>query len=69
MIDFYLPKRKLTIEVDELGYQDRKPEKENIRQKKQQKNILGVRLLGLILMKKILVLMMGLVKYRRLFVS
>ena len=34
MIDFYLPKRKLTIEVDELGHQDRKPEKENIRQKK-----------------------------------
>ena len=33
MIDFYLLKRKLAIEVDELGYKDRKPEKENTRQK------------------------------------
>ena len=31
--DFYLPRRKLVIEVDELGHKDRKPEKENTRQK------------------------------------
>ena len=33
MIDFYLPKRKLVIEVDELGHEDRKENKENKRQK------------------------------------
>ena len=27
MIDFYLPKRKLAIEVDELGHKDRKQKK------------------------------------------
>ena len=36
MIDFYLPKRKLTIAVNELGQieieNDRKPNKENKRQ-------------------------------------
>ena len=29
MIDFYLPKRKLAIEVDEFGHEDRKQNKEN----------------------------------------
>ena len=33
MIDFYLPKRKLAIEVDERGHKDRKPETEKTRQK------------------------------------
>ena len=33
MIDLYLPKRKFAIEVDELGQKDRKPKKENTRQK------------------------------------
>ena len=33
MIDFYLPKMKLAIEVDEHGHKDRKPEKEKTRQK------------------------------------
>ena len=33
MIDFYLPKRKFAIEVDELGQKDRKPKKENTIQK------------------------------------
>ena len=33
MIDFYVPKRKLAIEVDELGHKDRKQKKENTRQK------------------------------------
>ena len=33
MTDFYLPKRKFEIEVDELGQKDRKPKKENTRQK------------------------------------
>ena len=28
MIDFYLPKRKLAIEVNELGHEDRKQNKE-----------------------------------------
>ena len=31
--DFYLPGRKLVIEVDELGHKNRKPGKENTRQK------------------------------------
>ena len=34
MIDFYLPKRKLAIEVDERVHKDRKPETEKTRQKK-----------------------------------
>ena len=33
MIDFYLPKRKLTIVVDEFGHKDWKQNKENKRQK------------------------------------
>ena len=33
IIESYWPKRKLVIEVDELGHKDRKPEKENTRQK------------------------------------
>ena len=33
MIDFYVPKRKLAIEVDELGHKDRKQTKKNTRQK------------------------------------
>ena len=33
MTDFYLPKRKLAIEVDEHSHKDRKPEKEKTRQK------------------------------------
>ena len=33
VIDFYLPKRKLAIEVDELGHFDRDQTKENKRQK------------------------------------
>ena len=33
MIDFYLPKRKWAIEVDELGHEDRKQNEENKRQK------------------------------------
>ena len=35
MIDFYLPKRKLAIEVDELGHEDRKKNKENKENKRQ----------------------------------
>ena len=34
MSDFYLPKRKLAIEVDELGHFDRDQTPENKRQKK-----------------------------------
>ena len=37
MIYFYLSKRKLTIEVHELGHKDRKSEKENTRQKEIEK--------------------------------
>ena len=33
MFDFYLPKRQPAIEVDELGHEDRKQNKENKRQK------------------------------------
>ena len=33
MIDFYLPKRKLAVEADELGHKDRKPKNENKRPK------------------------------------
>ena len=33
MIDFYFPKYKLAIEVDELGHKDRDQTKENKRQK------------------------------------
>ena len=33
MSDFYLPKRKLAIEVDELGHFDRDQTPENKRQK------------------------------------
>ena len=33
MTDFYLPKRKLAIEVDELGHSDRDQITENKRQK------------------------------------
>ena len=68
MIDFYLPERKLAIEVDELGHFDRDQITENKRQKELEE-YLGVHLLELILMKKILVLMMGLVKYRHLLIS
>ena len=39
MIDFYLPKRKLAIEVDELGHEDRKQNKENKRQKELKENL------------------------------
>ena len=66
-IDFYLPKRKLAVEFDELGHFDRDQITENKRQK-ELKNILGGHLLDLIVMKKILVLMMSLVKYRHLMV-
>ena len=66
-IDFYLPERKLAVEFDELGHFDRDQITENKRQK-DLKNILGDHLLDLILMKKILVLMMSLVKYRHLMV-
>ena len=67
-IDFYLPERKLAVEVDELGHFDRDQITENKRQK-ELTNILGVHLLELILMKKILVIMMSMVKYRHLLVS
>ena len=67
-IDFYLPERKLAVEVDELGHFDRDQITENKRQK-ELTSILGVHLLELILMKKILVLMMSMVKYRHLLVS
>ena len=33
LIDFYFPKYKLAIEVDELGHKDRDQTKENKRQK------------------------------------
>ena len=33
LIDFYFPKHKLAIEVDELGHKDRDQTKENKRQK------------------------------------
>ena len=33
MVDLYLPKRKLAIEIDKLGHEDRKQNKENKRQK------------------------------------
>ena len=39
MIDFYLPKRKLAIEVDELGHEDRKQNKENKRQKELEEHL------------------------------
>ena len=39
MIDFYLPKGKLAIEVDELGHEDRKQNKENKRQKELEGNL------------------------------
>ena len=68
MIDFYLPKRKLAIEIDKLGHFDRDQITENKRQKELEE-YLGVHLLELILMKKILVLTMGLVKYRHLLIS
>ena len=66
--DFYFPKRRLEIEVDELGHVDRDQITETKRQKKQ-KNILDVHLLELMLMKKILVFMMDLVKYIHLLIS
>ena len=39
MIDFYLPKRKLAIEVDELGHEDRKQNKENKREKELEEHL------------------------------
>ena len=39
MTDFYLPKRKLAIEVDELGLEDRKQNKENKRQKELEQHL------------------------------
>ena len=39
MIDFYLPKRKSAIEVDELGHEDRKQNKETKRQKELEEHL------------------------------
>ena len=39
MIDFYLSKRKLAIEVDELGHEDRKQNKENKRQRELEEHL------------------------------
>ena len=61
LIDFYFPKYKLAIEVDELGHKDRDQTKENKRQKDY--NILTANLLELILTKKTLIFMMGSKKY------
>ena len=59
-IDYYFPKCKLAIEVDERGHKDRDQTKENKRQKDLKESIL---------IKRILVLMMSLVKYRYLLIS
>ena len=61
MIYFYLSKRKLAIEVHELGHKDRKSEKENTRQKEIEK-CLGCAFIRINPAEKILVLMMGLIK-------
>ena len=60
LIDYYFPKCKLAIEVDEIGHKDRDQTKENKRQKDLKESIL---------IKRILVLMMSLVKYRYLLIS
>ena len=60
LIDFYFPKYKVAIEVDKLGHKDRDQTKENKRQKDLKESIL---------IKRILVLMMSLVKYRYLLIS
>ena len=59
LIDFYFPKYKLAIEVDELGHKDRDQTKENKRQK-DLKEYLDC---------EFIVLLTSLVKYRHLLIS
>ena len=42
MIDLYLPKRKLAVEVEEFGHKNREQKKKKIKDRKNQKCILGV---------------------------
>ena len=62
-IDFYFPKLKLAIQVDEKGHIDRKKKKKKWKDKKQQKNNLIVNLLELTVMENILIFILKLAKY------
>ena len=68
LINFYFPKCKLAVEIDELGHADRDSVKK-IKDKQKQQNIQTVNLLELILIKTFLVLMMDLVKYLNLMLK
>ena len=68
LINFYFPKYKLAVEIDELGHADRDSVKK-IKDKQKQQNIQTVNLLELILIKTFLVLMMDLVKYLNLMLK
>ena len=61
LIDYYFPKRKLAIEVDELGHKDRDQTKENKRQKDLNEYV-DCELIRINPDKKVLVLVMSLVK-------
>ena len=67
-IDIYFAKYCLAVEIDEKGHADRDLIFEQKRQEALEKNLL-VHLLELILVKKILMLIMKLVEYKRLLVN
>ena len=68
LIDFYFPKYKLAVEIDELGHADRDSVKENKRQTEIAK-YLDCKFIRINPDKKILVLTMGLVKYLNFLMS
>ena len=68
MNDFYFPKYKLGVEIDELRHADRDSVKENKKQTKIVK-YLDCKFIRINPDKKILVLTMGLVKYLNFLMS